>query len=435
MAHDDDRENPLSPYTLAQNPAPNPLTGQAAKDKVRQQVESILSQFLQVLPSNYVSQISGPFYTLQFQAAAEQLAVFLLTAEEVYKDADWSFTRSDFLWEMLGTLVFPAVAEGRSNAPIIEGDVTYRNFLHKMVLLLLQGATPSAVETGVDCLTEAQVDLIERFLAARDPNSAWTIDNQFEFELIVDNNNQFPDQPFQLQDNTVIVVDALKAAHALYGYQNLFTDMFDQIADDQDGMSWEMFSYYYDDFRRYCLGVKSVVGTGDTLTGRTLFTDPDVSFQSVQVGATLTITSGTNIGTYRVTEILAFPFGDDATAQSYTTSPTGLSGSATVSGDVITDTAQDWAAVAEGEQLTFTTGNNAGTYRLEVLLGPSGGVIGTPLAVGPATQVRVSPTLLRLATRMDVEDTGQTYSVSVDRLGIREPKVRTGEDASSQFYL
>jgi hypothetical protein len=153
----------------------------------------------------------------------------------------------------------------------------------------------------------------------------------------------------------------------------------------------------------------------------------------VQPGAILRIDAGVNAGTYEVVEVRVFPLGTDTTARAYTTSPTGLTGTATVSGDTITDSGQDFGAAVEGEVLTFTAGPNAGSYRLETLLGSNGGLVG--FATGPATQVRPSPCILRVSKRMPAAATGQTYLVDVDRLGMRTPKTITNEDASEQFYL
>ena len=125
--------------------------------------------------------------------------------------------------------------------------------------------------------------------------------------------------------------------------------------------------------------------------------------------------------------------GTDATARAYTTSPTGLSGTATVSGgNVITDTAQDFGAAVEGEVLTFSAGGNAGVgVRLGTLMGSNGGAVG--VASGPATQVRAEPSILRVQTRIPVAGGAQAYEVDVDRLGVSEPHAVTAEDVSSQF--
>lgn len=426
-------DNPISKLTVTQNPAPFPESGQDYLDKVRQQTTAILAQFIKVLPSNYVSRTTGPFYTLQFQAAAEQLAAFQVTAQEVFKDSDYDYTRPEFLWEVLGTLVFPGATK-QGGVPSVDGDKTYRDFLKRMVLLLLQGATPSAMAEGAGLLTSADVLLLERFLEAREPGSAFSIDDQFFFDLLIEESGgtAFPSEPFVLQENVRIILKALKPAHVLYGYSHLFREAFGPLFSDD--YSWELSSYYYDDFRKFCYGAKAITGTaGVTLSGRMLFSDATRSFESVQVGGLLTVSSGVNAGSYRVTEVLTFPLTTDTTARAYITSPTGLTGTATVNLGVVSDSSQDFGAAVEGEVLTFATGPNAGSYRLQTLLGTSGGEVG--VAIGPATQVRVSSSMLRLETRMPAAAVGQSYTVGVDRLGVRVPKTILGEDVSEQFYL
>jgi hypothetical protein len=442
MGHDADNKTSLLPFNLEQNPAPDAETGQDFQRQKQGLTNEIMTTFLAVLPSNYVSLTNGPWYTLQFQAIAEQLAAIQILGGEVNKDSDFDFTRPEFLWEVLGTIVFPAATE-RGGAPLIEGDIDYRAFLHKMVLLLLDGSTAATIETGAECLTSSNVTLVEKFLNSvqRNPDGAWGIDNQFEFELNVEG---FPTgaDPFTFQDNLDLVLEALKPAHTLAELAFIFRDEFGDIFDDSSavtldgGMSWQMDVYYYDDLRKNCYGAKQISGTGDTLADRTLFTDPDVSYLNITAGAELEVTAGVNAGRYRVIDVRAFPVGDDATARAYTTSPSGLSGTATVEGDVVADSTQNWALAVEGELLTFTAGPNVGSYRLDVLLGPLGGPLGDPLAIGPADEVRVAPSILRVDSRMPTASlTGQTYTVSVDRLGVRAPKMRTSEDVSGQFYL
>lgn len=432
---------PVNPFPehVAQNPAPSPLEGQDYNTAYQQLVDKIMVTFLALLPDNYRSQVMGPHYTLQFQGIAETLARIQLVAQQINLDFDHDFTRSEFLYPIIGSLVFPEADE--TGLPVLEGDVAYRCFLRDMVRLLLTGSTKASVQEGLELVSGLDVTIIERFLAARDPTSAYTIDDQFIFDVLVeqDGGTAFPANPFVTQENVLLVLEALKPAHTLFEYRHLFRDAFGDIFDDtaDNAMTWEMSQYRYDDLRKFCYGAKEISGTdGDTVSGRYLFNDPSRSFQSISVGATLTVTSGANAGIYTVTEVIEFPMETDTTARAYTTSPTGLSGTATVAAGVITDSSQNWALAVEGEVLTFTTGPNAGEYRLDVVLGPNGGPLAeVPAPVGPSTEVRITPSMVRITPRMPVELTGQSYTLSVDRLGVREYKTRTAEDASSQFWL
>lgn len=429
-------DNPISDLSLEQNPAPFPETGQEHLDKMRTLIDEIMAEFMRVLPSNYVSQVTGPFYTLQFQAAAERLAEFQLTAQEVFKDSGYDYTRPEFLWEILGTLIFPE-APSQNSAPTMGGDVSYRTFLIRMVSLLLQGATPEAIEEGAGLLAGGStVTIVEKFLGAQAGGSAWTIDDQFTFEVNVetDGGTAFPTvDPFVLEENVRLILQALRPSHTVYNYRYLFRETFGTLF--TDNMTWQMSSHYYDDIRRYWQGTRRIEGTsGAVLTDRRLFSDPSRSFASVAVGGYLRILSGLNAGAYRISEVIAFPVTSDSVPRAYTTSPTGLTGSVVSSGgSILTDTSQDFGSAVEGEVLTIAAGPNAGTYRLDTLLGSNGGPVGQ--ATGPATSVRTAPSILRLETRVPYTLTGLSYEVDVDRLGVREGITVSAEDVSSQFWL
>jgi hypothetical protein len=427
-------DSKLFPTSLVQNPSSVQNEGQDFEQKHRAQVENILGDFLTLLADNYVSKVPGPHYVLQYQAFAEAIAEVQITAQEVFEDSDFDFTRSEFLFQILGALVFP---EGATRGiPTLEGDVTYRSFLKAMVLLLLRGAKPDVAEEGIELLTDSDITLIEKAIAARETEgSAWGFDEQFEFEVNVstDDGTAFPaEDPFVLAENVRLVMRALKPAHTIFDYRHLFLDTFGDVFEDTP--LWEITHYYYDDARRFCGGAKNITGdAGETLTDRRLFSDTSRVFSSIQPGAKLVVESGTNEGIYRVEEILGLPVGTDTTARSYTTSPTGLTGTVTAEDDDLEDPNQDWSLAAEGEVITIASGPNAGSYRLGLVLGTNGGPVG--FADGPETKVRVAQSLLRLETRMPYTATGQSYTVEVDYLGVKVPKEVAGEDASALFYL
>jgi hypothetical protein len=454
----------LLPSLLEQNPSVVGEPSQDRTDTMQEQVDRILGVFKQLVASNYVSDVPGPHYMLRFQTAAEILAEFQITAQEAFADGFWEYTRPEFLFQILGLMVFP---DARTDGtPTIPGDISYRDFLRRMVELLLQGSTKDTVQQGLELLTsDAVFEIIERGIVARqEDQSGWGPSDKFTFEVNASTlvgsvpasevGVTSPDpvdlygfpadvDPFILQENIRLVLKALKPAHTLYDFRFLFRDEFGDLFTDT--ASWDLRTYYYDDFRKHCLGAKQISGDGGiTWADRSLFSDPTLEFESISPGAMLVVTSGPNStaasafdegykGHYRVTEILTFPVGTDASPRAYTTSPTGLTGYATVSGRDIEDTSQDWAAAAEGETLTFTEGPNAGTYRLKSLRGNDGGPVG--FASGPATIVRVAYSLLRIYGWMPEAATGQSYYVGVDRLGAQEPRIVQGEDVTPYFYL
>ena len=357
------------------------------------------------------------------------------------------------MFQILGSLVFPDATD--VGYPDLKGDLRYRQFLRDMVRLLIQGATKATVEEGLTLLSDATFEVLEKSVLSRQtPHSAWGFDDQFTFEINVSETDEdsglerFPVDPFILQDNLRIVMRALKPAHTLYDYRHLFTETFGQFFSDAMSFDWE--NYYYEDFRAFCCGARALVGSGgETLTDKTLFQDVDRDFSSIQSGSDLVVTSGPNsihvgglegtaassdmkhVGRYRVEDVRYFPVGDDATLRQFTTSPTGLTGRGTVSdGAVHSDV--NFGSAVEGEVLTFSEGPNAGSYRLDRVLGSTGGLVGRTGLNG--SSVRVAPSIIRLDRRMKQSATGQEYEVIVDRLGKQDPKLVSGEDVS-QFFL
>ena len=336
-----------------QNPAPFGLKGQIDKDRVRTLADQIVSVFLNSLPSNYVSQVKGPYYVQQFQAIAEELAKIQVLLADAYEDSDYDFTRTEVLFQFLAALVFPDA--GKDGLPQVDGDITYREFLKRMVALLLQGSKTVSLVGGLEALTDANVSIIEKVKHLSDPGTAWTLADQFTFEVNVENYKRtgpttaisvathyhtvtvnvsgsgtttevlydagtgpahthtitdfviqeaagtgqaphthdlistFPDLPIVLQRNAALVLQALDPASTLYEYRNLFRENLRGLISDQL-TQMDLSSGYYEDFRHDCSGVREISGTNGIVgADRFLFHDPTLSFRSVRVGSELVI--------------------------------------------------------------------------------------------------------------------------------------------------
>ena len=418
----------LFPKGVSQNPSPLKEAGQEHSTQVRDQVEQILKQFLKVLPSNYVSQTTGPLYTLQFQAMAEEIAKFRLGLQEVFKDSLFEYTRPEFLWQMMGLLVFPKIYTDKMQIPIIDGDIKYRDFLKAMVVLLFRGTKEEVVSEGVGLLTEAQVTILEKALTANTEGSAWGYDDLYTFEVNVEaeSGTAFPEAPFDLEYNIAVILDALKPAYAIYEYRHIFRESFGHIF--QDSMLAQLDVYHYDDLRKFCYGAKRIHGSGSLLSDRHYLRDTARFFEDIGAPAYLIVSDKR----YEVVEVLAFPMGNDTVPRFYTTS-SGLKGYATILGDVLTDACQNWTLALEGEILTFTEGANAGSYRLKDVLGSDGGSVG--FVSGTGTQVRVGASIVRTTTRLPVSVGAVPYELSVDRLGVQKEHIVQNENLSLQCVL
>lgn len=418
----------LFPKDVLQNPSPLRESGQDYNNQVRDQVELILRQFLQVLPSNYVSATTGPLYTVQFQAMAEEIAKFQLGLQESFKDSLFQYTRPEFLWQMIGVLVFPKIYSDKMQIPIVEGDIKYRDFLRSMVSLLLQGTKKEPILEGVNLLADVDISILEKATTANTEGSAWGYEDLYTFEVDVESKDgtAFPENPFNLEYNVAAILDALKPAYTIYEYRHIFRESFGHIF--QDTMMAQLDLYNYDDFRKYCYGAERIYGSGDILSDRHFLKDTDRFFEGIGTPAHLIV----NDKRYEVADILVFPMGDDPTPRFYTTS-SGLQGYATISGDVLTDMCQNWTLALEGEILTFTEGSNAGSYRLKDVLGSDGGSVG--FVTGSATQVRVGASIVKTTTRLPVSVGSVPYELSVDRLGVQRERVVQNEDVSLQCVL
>ena len=417
----------IFPQDLSQNPSPLIEGGQDYQNQVRLQVELILKQFLAVLPSNYVAQTTGPFYTVQFQAVAEAIAKLQIGLQESLKDSIYEFTRSEFLWQMLGAVVFPKVYLNKMQIPYLDSDTDYRDFLRAMVALLLKGTKKDPIQEGANLLTEAEVTILEKAITANTEGSAWGYDDQYTFEVNVEaeGGTAFPKRALELEYNISVILDALKPAYTIYEYRHIFRESFGHIF--QDEMFANLDLYEYDDLRKYCGGAKRIHGVGVILEGRFLLSDTDRFFEGVGSPTYLIVEDKR----YEVSEIIVFPMGSDPTPRSYTTS-SGLEGYASIDGSVITDSCQNWTLAKEGEKITFHDGGNAGEYRLRDVLGSDGGSVG--FVTGSGTQARVGASIVRTTTRLPV-GVSFSYELSVDRLGVQVERGVSQENLTLQCVL
>lgn len=224
--------------------------------RVLQRATTIFSTLLDNLPSNYLSAVQGPNYTVELKAVAVELAKIELALEDVDLDRDFRRTRAEFLYSIIGYMVF---LNGR--IPALEfDDEEFRSFLLNLIRIYFQGSVPEAIRDAADLFLAEDFTVFENFLLTRAGASGLDISDQFGFQITVDSTGAFPAEVFQIESSIRTILDIVRPAHTLFRIRYLFQDNYnpnDPSGRVIDAMRWRMASYYYEDFRSYWGGIRN----------------------------------------------------------------------------------------------------------------------------------------------------------------------------------
>lgn len=223
--------------------------------RVLKRAQTIFTNLLNLLPSNYVSAIQGPNYTLELKAVAVELAKIELSLEDIDLDRDFRKTRSDFLYSMIGYLVFL-----NNRLPPLEfNDDEFRKFLLALISIYFQGSVPESIQDAVGLFINEDFTVLENFLLVRNGASGLDISDQFGFQINIETTGTFPPDLFNLQSSIRIILDIIRPAHTLFKIRFIFRDDYrpnDPINKILDAMKWRLSNYHYEDYRNYWKGIK-----------------------------------------------------------------------------------------------------------------------------------------------------------------------------------
>lgn len=225
--------------------------------RLTQRSQIIFSTLMGLLPSNYVSAVQGPNYTQALKAVAVELARLELALEDIDRDRDFSATRSDFLWSIVGYMVLV-----NQKVPGIDfSDAEFRAFFLNMIRIYFQGSIPQSMEDVVSLLFSGNVSVTEAFLILRQGGGGVDISDEFVFNIdyLSPPGGGFPPNIFDADSAVRQLLDLVRPAHTLFRIRYVFTDQYlpnDVLGKIVDAMRWRMSVYYYDDFRSYWGGVK-----------------------------------------------------------------------------------------------------------------------------------------------------------------------------------
>ncbi len=228
--------------------------GKEYRLRVIQRAQSIFTNLLDLLPSNYVSTVQGPSYTLELKAVAVELAKIELALEDIDLDRDFKRTRTEFLYSIIGYLVF---LNGRLPAGLGNDDEEFRNFLLNLIRIYFQGSIPQSIKDAVGLFISQDYEALENFLLARAGASGLDISDQFGFQVSV--TGGFPGLVFEIQNALNIIINIIRPAHTLFRVRFIFTDTYNPNEPQGrilDEYRWRMADYHYEDFRSYWTGIK-----------------------------------------------------------------------------------------------------------------------------------------------------------------------------------
>lgn len=236
-------------YTVSQ-------TGREYNIRLQQRAQVIFSQLLNLLPSNYVSNIQGPNYTIELKSVAVELARLELALEDVDRDRDFNQTRAEFLQSIIGYFVFL----GGQIPKVTFDSEEFRRVLLNMIRIYFQGSIPQSMSDIVSLFISENFTVTENFLFVRKGGSGFDISDQFGFELNIElEGNKFPIDIFNKQDAIRTLLDIVRPAHTLYKLRFIFKDKYNPPGPGgrvDDSVVWHLSSYYYEDFRSFWCGFK-----------------------------------------------------------------------------------------------------------------------------------------------------------------------------------
>jgi hypothetical protein len=223
--------------------------------RLLQRSQTIFTALLNLLPSNYVSAIQGPNYTQELKAVAVELARIELALEDVDLDRDFNKTRSEFLYSMIGYLVFL----NNRLPPLQFSDDEFRKFLLSLIKIYFQGSVPVSIKEAISLFVSEDFQVLENFLLTRAGASGLDISDQFGFTINVETTGTFPPNIFDLQASIRIILDIIRPAHTLFRIRFIFRDDYkpnDPVNRILDSMKWKLSNYYYEDYRSYWCAVR-----------------------------------------------------------------------------------------------------------------------------------------------------------------------------------
>lgn len=220
--------------------------------------------FLALLSSYWQSKIDGPNYTRELKAMALALARIRLALDDIRGDTYYSGTRTDFLYQVLTSILFPQ-KDGAPDPGF--ADLDFRDFLQKIVKIYFAGSIPASIQQSVQLFVDDQTVVVKQnYLEARNPSSGFDISDEYGFSIDVFLASPGSIDEFLAEKNIRILLNIIRPAHTLYRLRFILQDVYTgQKNDDEfqpnkviDTFTFDLANYNYEDFRKFVEGVERI---------------------------------------------------------------------------------------------------------------------------------------------------------------------------------
>lgn len=243
--------------------------GEQYENRLISEANNIFQVFLTMLSSYWTSTIDGPNYTREIKAMSIELARVRLALDDVRSDIGYSTTRTDFLYQVLSSVMFPA-DPGVPNPNLSDQDL--KQLLLNILSIYFQGSIPDSMQEAAQLFVNAQVVVKENFLEARKPGSGYDISDEFGFEIDVLFGSLKGTDVLLSNRMMRILLNIVRPAHTLLRIKYILQDTWngqgnpdpakDNTAKVADSFRFALSDYGYEDFRRFVEGVYGVDDMG-----------------------------------------------------------------------------------------------------------------------------------------------------------------------------
>ena len=243
-------------------------SGEEYFNRLSSEAERSFHILLSLLSSYWQATVDGPNYARELKAMAIEMSRLRLMLEDIQQDTDFSTTRTEFLHQVVTSMLFPKET-GAPNTG--QSDEDFRQFLLQIIKIYFAGSIPASVESAVRLVTGSQVTIRENFLEARKPGTGFDISDQFGFSVDVVLNSPSQFDVFTADKNIHILLALIRPTHTLYQIRHILQDSYEgtlptplnpasntQTNKIGDVDSWILSDYGYEDFRRFVGGVSGV---------------------------------------------------------------------------------------------------------------------------------------------------------------------------------